>query len=96
MMLAVALRYRPLTPLALGLLLIERPLHSLDVWVLIGERGHQQPPEAYAVLVPGPAINGDLLRQSLTAPTEGGLAFPSHGGRRAPPSPLSRSAAYRP
>ncbi len=56
MMLAVALRYRPLTPLALGLLLAERALHSLDVWVLKPGSDDHKPPEAYAVLVALPVI----------------------------------------
>ncbi|MBI1361579.1 MAG: hypothetical protein GC155_14980 [Alphaproteobacteria bacterium] len=56
MMLAVALRYRPLTPLALALLLVERTLHALDGWLLKAPAIGHKPPEAYAVLVALPLI----------------------------------------
>jgi hypothetical protein len=46
-MLAVALRYRPLTPLFLLAVIIERGLMSLQAWVLTPPRGHH-PPEHYA------------------------------------------------
>lgn len=46
-MLAVALRYRPLTPLFLALLIVERGLMSLHGWVLSPPGGHH-PPEHYA------------------------------------------------
>jgi len=45
-MLAVALRYRPLTPLFLALVILERTLMSLQAWVL-KPSGHH-PPEHYA------------------------------------------------
>jgi hypothetical protein len=45
-MLAVALRYRPLTPLFLALLVLERGLMTLQAWVL--KPGPQHPPEHYA------------------------------------------------
>lgn len=45
-MLAVALRYRPLTPLFLALLILERGLMSLQAWVL--KPGPHHPPEHYA------------------------------------------------
>ncbi len=54
MMLAVALRYRYLVPLALALLLLERGLHALNFWVL--KPGTHHPPESYAVLVALPVI----------------------------------------
>jgi hypothetical protein len=45
-MLAVALRYRPLTPLFLALLILERGLMTLQAWVL--KPGPHHPPEHYA------------------------------------------------
>lgn len=54
MMLAIALRYRALVPLALALLLAERGLHALNFWVL--KSGNHHPPESYAVLVALPVI----------------------------------------
>jgi hypothetical protein len=59
MMLAVALRYRALVPLALLLLLLERTLHALNFWVL--KSGGHHPPESYAVLVALPVIALFLL-----------------------------------
>lgn len=59
MMLAVALRYRALVPLALLLLLLERALHALNFWVL--KSGTHHPPESYAVLVALPVIALFLL-----------------------------------
>lgn len=59
MMLAVALRYRALVPLALLLLLLERTLHALNFWVL--KSGAHHPPESYAVLVALPVIALFLL-----------------------------------
>jgi hypothetical protein len=54
-LLAVALRYRPLVPLMLALLLVERALHALNAWVWKSGTGHR-PPEHYAVLVALPLI----------------------------------------
>jgi hypothetical protein len=45
-MLAVALRYRPLTPLFLALLILERGLMTLQAWLL--KPGPHHPPEHYA------------------------------------------------
>ena len=45
-MLVVALRYRPLTPLFLALLILERGLMTLQAWVL--KPGPHHPPEHYA------------------------------------------------
>ncbi|WP_296597551.1 hypothetical protein [Phenylobacterium sp.] len=45
-MLAVALRYRPLVPLFLSLVIVERGLMSLQAWVLQPAAHH--PPEHYA------------------------------------------------
>lgn len=45
-MLVIALRYRPLTPLFLALLILERGLMTLQAWVL--KPGLHHPPEHYA------------------------------------------------
>lgn len=58
-MLAIALRYRRLVPLALCLLLVERGLHALNFWIL--KPGDHHPPESYAVLVALPIIAVFLL-----------------------------------
>lgn len=47
-MLAVALRYRPLTPLFLSLVIVERGLMSLQGWVLKPPTDGHHPPEHYA------------------------------------------------
>jgi hypothetical protein len=47
-MLAVALRYRPLTPLFLGLVIVERGLMSLQGWVLRPPASGHHPPEHFA------------------------------------------------
>ena len=47
-MAAVALRYRPLTPLFLLAVIIERGLMSLQGWVLTPPAGGHHPPEHYA------------------------------------------------
>jgi hypothetical protein len=47
-MLAVALRYRPLTPLFLLAVIIERGLMSLQAWVLTPPANGHHPPEHYA------------------------------------------------
>jgi len=47
-MLLVALRYRPLTPLFLAMVILERGLMSLDGWVLMPPTGGHHPPEHYA------------------------------------------------
>ncbi len=54
-LLLVALRYRPLVPAMLALVLLERTLHALNGWVLKGGSGHH-PPEHYAVLVALPLV----------------------------------------
>jgi hypothetical protein len=46
-MLAVALRYRPLTPLFLTAVIIERGLMSLHAWVLTPPGDGHHPPEHY-------------------------------------------------
>jgi len=47
-MLLVALRYRPLTPLFLAMVILERGLMSLDGWVLMPPANGRHPPEHYA------------------------------------------------
>jgi hypothetical protein len=55
-MLLVSLRYRPLVPLLLGVVLLERTLHALNGWVLKGGGAARHPPEHYAVLVGVPLL----------------------------------------
>lgn len=47
-MLTVALRYRPLTPLFLALVVVERGLMSLQGWLLRPPADGHHPPEHYA------------------------------------------------
>ena len=47
-MLAVSLRYRPLTPLFLALVIVERGLMSLHGWILSPSASGHHPPEHYA------------------------------------------------
>lgn len=47
-MLAVALRYRPLTPLFLALVIVERGLMSLQGWLISPPASGHHPPEHYA------------------------------------------------
>ncbi|MGZ5986774.1 MAG: hypothetical protein ACXWK7_17755 [Caulobacteraceae bacterium] len=47
-MLLVALRYRPLTPLFLAMVIVERGLMSLQGWVLLPPSNGHHPPEHYA------------------------------------------------
>jgi hypothetical protein len=47
-MLAVALRYRPLTPLFLALVIVERGLMTLQGWALKPPASGHHPPEHYA------------------------------------------------
>jgi len=47
-MLAAAVRYRPLTPLFLALVIVERGLMSLQGWVLKPPSSGHHPPEHYA------------------------------------------------
>ncbi len=58
MLLAVSLRYRSLVPLALGLLTIERALHTWNMWGPKGSHladGHH-PPEAWVTLGSVPVL----------------------------------------
>jgi len=47
-MLLVAIRYQPLTPLFLAMVIVERGLMSLDGWVLLPPANGRHPPEHYA------------------------------------------------
>jgi hypothetical protein len=53
-MLAVAIRYRPLTPLFLSLLIVERGLMALQGWVLSPPANGHHPPEHYGSLAAVP------------------------------------------
>jgi hypothetical protein len=46
--LIIGLRYRPLTPLFISLILLERSLISVDGWLLKGAGASHHPPEHYA------------------------------------------------
>ena len=63
-MLAVALRYRPLTPLFLALLLLEQTLVALQGWVLAPPAGGHHPPAHYGALVAA-ALSAAFLGASL-------------------------------
>jgi hypothetical protein len=54
--LAVALRYRALTPLFLTLALIERGLGAIAAWVTKGGPSGHHPPENYGALIALPLI----------------------------------------
>lgn len=60
-MLAVAVRYRPLTPLFLLALIIERGLMSLQGWVLTPPASGHHPPEHYASPVTALLAAGFLM-----------------------------------
>jgi hypothetical protein len=47
-MLLVALRYQPLTPLFLTMVIVERGLMSLQGWILLPPSSGRHPPEHYA------------------------------------------------
>lgn len=59
--LTVALRYRSLVPLMLGLAIVERTLHVLNAWLFKGAGTAHHPPEHYAVLVGLPLLLGALV-----------------------------------
>lgn len=56
LMLVVSLRNRNFVPLLLGLLLIERSLHALNMWVLKYTGDGHHPPETYLTLAALPII----------------------------------------
>ena len=47
-MLLVAIRYQPLTPLFLAMVIVERGLMSLQGWILLPPANGHHPPEHYA------------------------------------------------
>jgi hypothetical protein len=53
-MLAVAVRYQPLTPLFLLLLMLESWLMALQAWVIAPPAGGHRPPENYGSLAMAP------------------------------------------
>jgi hypothetical protein len=55
-----SLRYRPLVPLLLALVLVERSLIALNLWVLKATEAASRPPEAYATLVLLPLVAAAL------------------------------------
>lgn len=60
-LLVASLRYRTLVPPLFALLLLERSLIALNLWVLKAPAGdHHRPPEAYATLVTLPLLLGAL------------------------------------
>jgi hypothetical protein len=70
-MLAVSLRYRPLTPLFLALLLGEQLLVALQGWVLAAPSNGHHPPAHYGAVV-GAALSAVFLALSLRrAPDRG-------------------------
>jgi hypothetical protein len=58
MLLTVSLRYRSLVPLALGLLTLERALHTWNIWGPKGAHlaGGHHPPEAWVTLISVPVL----------------------------------------
>ncbi|WP_396273312.1 hypothetical protein [Hyphomonas sp.] len=58
MLLAVSLRYRSLVPLALGLLTLERALHTWNMWGPKGSHlaGGHHPPEVWATVGSVPVL----------------------------------------
>ena len=61
MLLVGSLRYRNLVPLLLSLVLVERTLIALNIWLLKSVGGAERPPEAYGTLVLLPLIVGALV-----------------------------------
>ena len=55
-LLLVTVRYRSFIPLFLALLLLERSIHALNMWVLKGDASGHHPPEAYGTLIMVPLI----------------------------------------
>jgi hypothetical protein len=75
-MLAVALRYRPLTPLFLALFILEHGLMTLQGWVLTPPADGRHPPEHYGSLASLPLAVVFLvlaLRRRNAAPTPGAI-----------------------
>ena len=59
-LLGASLRYRSLVPPLLVLLLVERSLIALNLWLWKAPAGGARPPEAYATLVVLPLLAGAL------------------------------------
>jgi len=55
-LLAASLRYRSWVPPLLCLLVVERGLIALNIWILKAPAGDHRPPEAYATLVVLPLL----------------------------------------
>ena len=66
LMLTVVTRYQNFVPLVLSLVLFERILHALNMWVLKGGGDGHHPPEAYITLLLVPLI-AVAFRFSLVA-----------------------------
>lgn len=60
----IGLRYRPLVPLFLALVIVERGLMAIDGWLLKGAGAAHHPPEHYASVV-AVVVAGVALRFSL-------------------------------
>jgi len=56
-----SLRYRSLVPLLLALVILERGLIALDLWVLKASPSGHRPPEAYGVLIGIPLVAAALF-----------------------------------
>lgn len=69
MLLLISLRYRNFVPLALGLLFIERCIHTWGMWGPKGQADGHATPEAYVTLVLVPLLLGFFFL-SLRAPQE--------------------------
>ena len=72
-LLVASLRYRSLVPPLLVLVLLERSLIALNVWLLKAPANGHHPPEAYATLVSVPLLLG-AIALSLRS-RRGGEAF---------------------
>ena len=60
-LLVVSLRYRSFVPPLLALLIFERGLIALNLWLLKAPPSGHHPPEAYATLVALPLLAGALV-----------------------------------
>jgi hypothetical protein len=56
LLLAISLRYRTLVPLGLSLLLFERAVIALNIWILKPGASDHRPPEAYASVIVLPIL----------------------------------------
>ena len=69
MLLLISLRYQSFVPLALGLLFLERCIHTWTMWGPKGQADGYLPPEAYVTLVLVPLLLGFFFL-SLRTPRE--------------------------